>query len=71
MTPVIQDIIDEVMTSEGAEYLRTAEDFDDWILTTKWRMNANVALRFEFPNFKLYSTNPGYYWPFIERHIKS
>ncbi len=71
MTPIINEICDEVVTADGIETVLNYNDFLDWIEYTRDRIRTE-GLRFEFPNFSLYSTPNGafYYWPYISGYLE-
>lgn len=73
MTPIIDEICDEVLTADNdIAFVKDVEEFMCWCELLDERIRRE-SLRFEFPNFKLYSTMNGarYYWPFIQKRRDS
>lgn len=68
MTPIINEICDEVLTAEDIEYVRDVDEFIVWCQVLKGQI-IHEKLWFDFPHFKLYSCDNGakYYWPYIQR----
>lgn len=66
MTPVINEIIEEVITSQDAPSIIDFEHFKLWIVWQRDAMRQDHELRYELSNFSLYSKNPEVYWPYIE-----
>ena len=72
MTPVMDEICDEVLTANDIEYVADLEEFMIWLELLEVRIKQE-RLGFEFPNFRLYSSPSGakYYWPFIKQRRDS
>jgi len=70
MTPVINEIVEEVITSlDAVETIIDYEHFKLWIEWQRKDMRFDHQLRFDLSNFSLYSKNPEIYWPYIEKAL--
>lgn len=70
MTPAIKEIVDEICTANNEiRFVQDHGEFLEWLEQLDHEIRRD-GLRFEFPNFKLYSSNSAFYWPLVQKRLE-
>lgn len=70
MTPAIKEIVDEICTANNdIHHVQSHDEFLTWLELLGDEIRHN-GLRFEYPNFKLYSSNSAFYWPLVQKRLE-